>query len=195
MAMAKSDVPVASEEEEAAAAPKFVLDTDVATSISFSACLQDTPRISEVHYALVPQPKTLNLQDRPIPPRRRLLRLCVCGGCALRKEGIKEGGGFLMFLALSPSLSLSSSRNKVGLLILAPESKKERSGLAYHCATSFMLTLISFITFVRSQRNGLCLWPSIGSRAGRGSPSAPKRPLRREPPGCTPVGRSPNPSS
>ena len=62
------------------------------------------------------------------PPR--LQSVCV-GRCCPRKEGIKGGGGgFLMFLAIfSPSsssipLCLSSSRNKVGLLILAPESKK-----------------------------------------------------------------------
>ena len=90
-----------------------------------------------------------------------------------------------MFLALSSSplplplpqsLSFSSSRNKVGLLILAPESKKEAvgpaaaeaveaagaGGRAHHCATSFMLTLISFITFATQ-------WalPSFGHRGAR----------------------------
>ena len=84
--MAKSDVPVASEEEEAAAAPKFVLDTDVATSISFSACLQDTPRISEVHYALVPQPKTLNLQDLYRHGGVCCVCVCVVGAPSGRRE-------------------------------------------------------------------------------------------------------------
>ena len=80
-------------------------------------------------------------------------------------------------LPLPQSLSFSSSRNKVGLLILAPESKKEAvgpaaaaaaveaagaGGRAHHCATSFMLTLISFITFATQ-------WalPSFGHRVAR----------------------------
>ena len=174
------DVPVASE----AAAPKFVLDTDVATSISFFLCLlTGHALISESRSAPAPQLVALatKVTTSAGPPSTypAPASICVCGappeGGNKRRRRISHVSCPLLLsspLPLPQSLSFSSSRNKVGLLILAPESKKgavvracapgRAGGRAHHCATSFMLTLISFITFATQ-------WalPSFGHRGAR----------------------------
>ena len=63
-------------------------------------------------------------------------------------------------------------------------ARARAGGRAHHCATSFMLTLISFITFATPSALPSCPSAAWGAR-----------PLRRELPGCAPAGRSPNPSS